>query len=513
VRFLEISVKPAGSGTFTTLSPRQFISSTPYAVRSVNAATADGLSVACVNCVTSSQIQSVQGSQVTGNIAGSQINGTIPVASVPAGSSSYIQNATTQQTSSNFNVSGNGTAGGTLRGDRVTAVTQYNLADSRILSAPGSFNLFVGVNAGFSNTTGSGNSFFGSGAGFNNTTATNNSIFGSGAGLNNTTGRNNSFFGAAAGQNNSTGGANTFFGLDAGLANTVGSANTVIGSSANVGSGSLTNATSIGAHAYVTQSNSLVLGGINGTNGCSPISNCDSVKVGIGTTAPVSPLHMNGDSSNFALTFTNQANSPGRRGYRIAFDNDRLTFQRANDDGSFSSNQMAIDQFSGRVGIGTINSCCSTPFMLQVAGGVGPGTDNSSNLGSTAMRWAAVYAANGTIQTSDSRLKRGIKPLSYGLSELMRLRPVSFRWKDGDDPRLHLGLLAQDVERVIPEAVVRSDDEATPLGMNYADLIPVLIRAGQEQQAQIERQQREIDDLKKLVCSMNPTAEICKGKN
>src|SRR5262249_17448452 len=94
-RFLEIAVKQTSDSSFITLAPRQPILSSPYAIRSLNAATAitaDGLSVACVNCITSSQIQSVQGSQVTGNIAGSQISGTIPVASIPAGSDNYIQN-------------------------------------------------------------------------------------------------------------------------------------------------------------------------------------------------------------------------------------------------------------------------------------------------------------------------------------------------------------------------------------------------------------------------------------
>src|SRR5882724_9601475 len=79
-RFLEIAVRPAGGGSFTPLSPRQQVTSTPYALRTLNATTADGLSLACLNCVTSSQIQSLQGSQVTG---------TIPVASVPSGSGNY----------------------------------------------------------------------------------------------------------------------------------------------------------------------------------------------------------------------------------------------------------------------------------------------------------------------------------------------------------------------------------------------------------------------------------------
>jgi hypothetical protein len=109
---------------FTVLSPRQSVTSTPYALRTLNATTADGLSLACLNCVTSSQIQTVQGSQITG---------TIPLASIPAGSGNYIQNTTGQQSTSNFNISGNGTAGGTLTGNIVSATTQYNIG-ARMLS-------------------------------------------------------------------------------------------------------------------------------------------------------------------------------------------------------------------------------------------------------------------------------------------------------------------------------------------------------------------------------------------
>lgn len=110
-RFLEIAVKPSGGATFTTLTPRQQITSTPYAIKS---STADALSVTCVSCVTNSQIQSVQGSKVTGSIDGSQINGEIPVDTVPAGSQNYIQNRTTLQPDSSFNVSGNGIIGGNV---------------------------------------------------------------------------------------------------------------------------------------------------------------------------------------------------------------------------------------------------------------------------------------------------------------------------------------------------------------------------------------------------------------
>src|SRR5215471_14814337 len=108
-RFLEISVKPTGNpAPPTLLSPRQQVLSTPYAIKSLGSSSADSLSAACTNCITSGQIGSVNGSSIIGGISGSAITGPIPVGSVPPGSANYIQNTTSEQASSNFNISGNG---------------------------------------------------------------------------------------------------------------------------------------------------------------------------------------------------------------------------------------------------------------------------------------------------------------------------------------------------------------------------------------------------------------------
>ena len=289
-RFLEISVKPNGNpGSPTLLSPRQQVLSTPYAIKSLGSSSSDSLSAACVNCITSGQI---------GSVNGSAISGPIPVGSVPAGSTNYIQNTTTQQASSNFNISGNGTAGGTLSGDIISASTQYNLGGFRILTfgpSAGNFNLFAGVNAGQSNT-GFSNSFFGQNAGLSNSTGGDNSFFGANAGQANINGFNNSFFGHQAGINNVSGSKNTFIGQAAGnqniggtgnifvgylagvnntsgnnnvfigapvsanITNTVGSNNTTLGSDADVTLNNLNFATAIGSGAKVSTSNTIALG-------------------------------------------------------------------------------------------------------------------------------------------------------------------------------------------------------------------------------------------------------------
>src|SRR5262249_11487345 len=130
-------------------------------------------------------------------IAGSQISGLIPVASVPAGSVNYIQNTQSQQPSSNFHISGNGIADGSLLADILSAVTQYNLGGSRILSNDGTRNLIAGATAGDSNF-GSFNAFFGYAAGGGNTAGNSNSFIGESAGANNRTGSNNTFIGFRA---------------------------------------------------------------------------------------------------------------------------------------------------------------------------------------------------------------------------------------------------------------------------------------------------------------------------
>jgi hypothetical protein len=104
----------------------------------------------------------------------------------------------------------------------------------------------------------------------------------------------NLFTGQGAGANTSGFGVigNSFFGTVAGDTNVNGTFNTIIGANADVGGPSLTNATAIGARALAMQSNSLILGMINGVNGATADTN-----VGIGTTSPARRLHIASGSS------------------------------------------------------------------------------------------------------------------------------------------------------------------------------------------------------------------------
>ena len=303
-RWLEIAVKHAGGMSFTTLLPRQPVTSSPYNIRSLNSTNADNATTADT-AANSLQLGGIAAGQyvLTDDLRLSDER--MPL----AGSNNYIQNSNSAQTGVNFNVGGNGTVGGTLSANVLNASTQFNLGGFRILSADspkfstfvgfsagtsstGFNNSFFGNNAGQANTTGGSNSFFGKDTGLANISGTSNSFFGSFSGQNNTTGNSNSFFGTFAGRGNTTGinnsffgiqagvnnngGSNSFFGAAAGMGNTTGSANTFIGTSSGQsnttenfntfigfnanGTAGINNATAIGANSVVTTSNTMVLG-------------------------------------------------------------------------------------------------------------------------------------------------------------------------------------------------------------------------------------------------------------
>ncbi|MBL8186847.1 MAG: tail fiber domain-containing protein [Acidobacteria bacterium] len=160
-------------------------------------------------------------------------------------------------------------------------------------------------------------------------------------------------------------------------------------------------------------------------------------------------------------------------------------------------NAGVLGQTDDGVGVlGWANSGFAGRFVGKVGfeGDAFP-TADGYRLGTPARRWTAVYAVNGTIQTSDARLKKGITNLHYGLNELMQLRPVSFQWKDDNNGQQHLGFIAQETQEVIPEAVVQTEDPSSPLGMNYTTLIPVVIKAVQEQQSVMTTLKAENESL------------------
>ena len=97
---------------------------------------------------------------------------------------------------------------------------------------------------------------------------------------------------------------------------------------------------------------------------------------------------------------------------------------------------------------------------------------------------------NGTVvHASDERWKKEITPLDTSVDELLSLESRQFKWIDERDEKTHYGLIAQEVEQVFPDLVVA--DESGFKYVNYLELIPLMLKAIQEQQRQITELQRK----------------------
>lgn len=178
-----------------------------------------------------------------------------------------------------------------------------------------------------------------------------------------------------------------------------------------------------------------------------------------------------------------------------------------------------------------------TPFNPRIAG-----TGNEIVFYNTQTHtYNSIQVAN-VYNYSDARAKENIQTLKSGLSSILNLRPVSYKWKHDvavqalssessekehtatsaaygplEDDQTQYGFLAQEVEEVLPDAV-KTDNEGHKM-INYTAIIPMLVQAVQELQATVETQAQRIEQLsngkgpqiigrtnyKILSCSPNPT--------
>jgi hypothetical protein len=96
---------------------------------------------------------------------------------------------------------------------------------------------------------------------------------------------------------------------------------------------------------------------------------------------------------------------------------------------------------------------------------------------------------------SDARLKKDIQDLTTTTDQVMRLRPVTYRWKDGSGgDGVQVGLIAQEVRAVFPD-LVREDARSGLLSVDYMALIPIVIKTVKDQQETIRQQERRLSAL------------------
>jgi hypothetical protein len=480
-RFLEIRVRPAGQPGITILTPRQTIDSSPYAIKSLNSDTATN----------AAQLGGVAANQFVVTSDPRMTDARTPT----AGSASYIQNSASQQASSDFNISGTGSA------NILNAATQYNIGGNRVLRAS-STGLFVGTNTGTNNSGGS-NSFVGQSAGANNLTGFGNSFLGYQAGEENTTGFANTFVGGSAGRgstgsNNSfvghnsgtanTASANSFFGARSGFANTSGNNNAFFGFAAGEANITSFNNSYFGSEAgrLSTGSGNAFFGATSGDGNTS--GNFNSF-FGNGSGGN----NLTGDFNTFVGNAAGSGNTSGTNntviGAQANVGSNSLFYATAIGAG-------AVVHTNETVVLGRTEDIVRIPGFLRV---VQLGSPGSTSL---------CQNVNDTISTCSSsrRYKTNIYPFRSGLSLIDRLRPVSFNWKDGGMP--DLGLVAEEVAEVEP-LLTTTNAKGEIEGVKYDRIGVVLINALKEQQTEIETLRRQVEELKALICLQNPSANVC----
>jgi hypothetical protein len=161
-----------------------------------------------------------------------------------------------------------------------------------------------------------------------------------------------------------------------------------------------------------------------------------------------------------------------------------------------------------QAGIGATNTQSMT-FITAA-----DGSNVNQNIRMTITTNGSIGAPSGTniYNPSDFRLKRNISTISNGLDKISALNPVKFNWIDGfessEDGKEMLGFIAQEVYEVIPEAVesfsnssitVNDIEIQNPLRVNEKFIIPVLVKAIQEQQSIICSQSSIIETLKSCL--------------
>jgi hypothetical protein len=128
-----------------------------------------------------------------------------------------------------------------------------------------------------------------------------------------------------------------------------------------------------------------------------------------------------------------------------------------------------------------------------------------------------IYSSGDIVAyASDKRLKENYEQLTDAVVRVQKLTGMTFDWKEGLEElgfspscKHEVGVLAQDVQLVLPEAVKLApfDDNGKGesisgenyLTVKYEKIVPLLIEAIKEQQTQIENQQSQIEELKQLV--------------
>ena len=161
---------------------------------------------------------------------------------------------------------------------------------------------------------------------------------------------------------------------------------------------------------------------------------------------------------------------------------------------------------SGNVGIGDFDDIPTITDKLQVFGDIRVGTTGTNGC---LKNFAGTQIAGTCV--SDKRYKKDITPFGPALGPLTALQPVHYYWRAGEFPSQGFGdsqaygLIAQDVEQVLPELVVTNADGFK--AVDYTKLPLLTIQAVKELKAENDALRRRTDELERVVAKLLEAAQ------
>jgi len=133
-------------------------------------------------------------------------------------------------------------------------------------------------------------------------------------------------------------------------------------------------------------------------------------------------------------------------------------------------------------------------MAISSAGNVGIGTTSPSTILAVVQTSATDPIADAWTVYSSRRWKENIQSLDGALEKVLRLRGVTFDWKA--DGKHDLGMIAEEVGKVLPELVAYEENGVDAKSLDYARLTAVLVEAVKAQQQQIEQLKQVVSKLK-----------------
>jgi hypothetical protein len=368
-------------------------------------------------------------------------------------------------------------------------------AGALFADSSGYYNTSVGTLSMFRTTTGKGNAAFGGLALFSNTTGSYNLASGSYALLGNTTGSNNTGVGISTLYFNTTGSNNTASGINALTRNTVGNYNTGSGAYALYSNTTGTGNVGIGAGALYNSYNATSFTGSN-------------YNVAVGYLALFHNTTPNAAGNNTAVGYYSLYNNAAVN--NSAFGASALSQATTGNGNTAVGTNAGYNLTSGSYNtyIGYQNpgtNAATSNYVTQIGVFASPGagapaytpTTFIAGISTSVVTGAAVYVtASGQlgVLASAERYKTDIASLGPTSDKLAQLRPVSFHLKSEPNGAVQYGLIAEEVNKVYPELVIR-DKEGNIQGVRYDELAPMLLNEMQKERTTIAAQATEIQSL------------------